>query len=83
MSYNRLDDRTIDDPILLALFHQEVIARAPATAPTTSLTPSSQMRFTVLICRRFAVTAMKNYVGYSACWWGMNLKLKPCRLAQR
>ena len=28
MSYNRLDDRTIDDPILLALFHQEVIARA-------------------------------------------------------
>ncbi|EPD5061728.1 hypothetical protein ACSAY2_004791 [Escherichia coli] len=26
MSYNRLDDRTIDDPILLALFHQEVIA---------------------------------------------------------
>lgn len=28
MSYNRLDDRTIEDPILLALFHQEVIARA-------------------------------------------------------
>ncbi|QCZ30193.1 baseplate protein [Leclercia adecarboxylata] len=28
MSYNRLDDRTIDDPVLLALFHQEVIARA-------------------------------------------------------
>lgn len=28
MSYNRLDDRTIEDTVLLALFHQEVISRA-------------------------------------------------------
>jgi len=28
LSYNRLDDRTIEDAVLLALFHQEVIARA-------------------------------------------------------
>lgn len=28
MSYNRLDDRCIEDDVLLALFHQEVIAQS-------------------------------------------------------
>lgn len=83
MSYNRLDDRSIDDVVLRSLFHQEVIRRANAYHEDNSdytIRPDETYRADLAAHRAYEGNADLRWVFRLLC--GLESEMDPLPIGQ-